>query len=191
MSTENPQPSDQKNSSGEVDDEQPSNPENSTSEADDGLRDAYQTKLEAHRRDGYQCLNCRATFDEEPSQLDADHIVQQGAGGSSLHGNIASLCRDCHEAKHGEREIAPTIRFMSTGDMSDDEFRWFRHFWDEIFPALTEAAVGQRVEPLVNIDDNTPWQGRHIPMGTVRYFEERLAEQDDVEYAALGIHHFM
>ncbi|MFB9812734.1 hypothetical protein [Haloarcula sebkhae] len=40
--------------------------------------------------------------------------------------------------------------------MSDSEFRWFRHFWDEIFPALTEAAIGQRVEPLVNIDDNTP-----------------------------------
>lgn len=176
MSTENPTQSDQKKSS---------------QKRDEVRSSTYRTKLEAHQRDGYKCLNCRESFDEEASHLDADHIVPQGAGGSSLHTNIGSLCRKCHEAKHGEREVAPTIRFISTGDMSDAEFRWFRHFWDEIFPVLTEAAIGQRVEPLTDIDDRTPWQARHIPMGDVRFFETRLADHPDVEYAAQEIHHYM
>lgn len=173
MSTDNPQPSDQENSSDETDAE---------------LSDTYQTKLEAHQRDGYRCLNCRETFEERVSQLDADHIVPRGAGGSSLHRNIGSLCRKCHEAKHGEREIAPTIRFMSTGDMTDKEFRWFRHFWDEILPALAEAAIGQRIEPLTDIDDSTPWQGRHIPIGVARFCDDELADRDDVDYAPQGAH---
>jgi len=173
-------------SSSEESDEDSEEPDRSEMPSDN-----YQTKLEAHHRDGFRCLNCRKRFDEEARQLDADHIVPQGAGGCSIHTNISSLCRECHEAKHGEREIAPTIRWMSTGEMSPLEFRWFRHFWDEIFPVLTEIAIGQRVDPLIDIDEGTPWQARHIPLGVLRFCDEKFANRDDVNYAPKEAHHYM
>jgi len=167
-----------------------SNGKDEADEQDEQMSSTYQTKLQVHERDRYKCLCCGEVFDGKPSKLDADHIVPKGAGGSNLHTNIGSLCRKCHEAKHGEREIAPTIRFMSTGDMSDKEFRWFRHFWDEIFPALTQIAVNHRIEPLVDIDDSTPWQGRHIPMGFVRFCDRTFADRDDINYASREAHNY-
>jgi hypothetical protein len=181
MSTENPD---------QPDDENWSNDETSSDESPEELNYTHKTKLEVHQRDRKRCRNCRKTFTKDLSQLDADHTVPQGAGGASFHSNLTSLCRVCHEAKHGEREIAPTIRFMSTGDMSDDEFRWFRHFWDEILPALTEEAIGHRIEPLTDIDERTSWQARHIPMGAVRLCDEKMAEKKGIEYAPMKLHHY-
>lgn len=163
------------------------NPGQGTSE----LTSSHQTKLEVHHRDQYRCLCCRKSFDgDDAPQLDGDHIVPQGSGGATLHSNLASLCRSCHEAKHEEEKIAPTIAFTSSGNMTDEEFRWYRHFWNEILPALTEVAIGHRVEPLVGLRDQGYWDGRHIPMGAVRMCDKRLKNRDDASYSTMEEHRY-
>lgn len=155
------------------------------------LTNSYQTKLEVHYRDQYRCLCCRRSFDKDGAEhLDGDHIVPQGSGGATLHANLASLCRDCHEAKHEDDEIAPTIEFTSTGNMTDEEFRWYRHFCNEILPALTEVAIGHRVEPLVGLRDQSYWDGWHIPMGAIRMCDERLSDRDDANYSTMEEHRY-
>lgn len=53
-------------------------------------------------RDGYQCRNCgRARL------LDVDHIRPLSKGGSNEMANLQTLCRPCHEAKHGRRMPDP------------------------------------------------------------------------------------
>lgn len=176
-----------------ADDNQPADQENQPSEPSQGSRDltkSLQTKLEIHYRDQYKCLNCRELLEEEPDRADADHRVPKGSGGASLHRNLGTLCDLCHKAKHNDGVIAPTIRFTSTGNMRDEEFRWYRHFWNEILPALTEAAVDHRTEVLVNLDDSSMWDGRHIPLGAIRYCDERLNDRDDVEYSPMMDHRY-
>jgi hypothetical protein len=74
--------------------------------------------------------------------------------------------------------------------MDDEEFRWYRHFWKEILPALTQAAVDHRTQVLTNVGDHSMWDGRHIPLGAIRYCDERLSERDDVEYSPMMIHKY-
>ena len=147
-------------------------------------------KRAVHERDRNTCINCRETF-EELSHLDADHVVARGAGGADTIRNQTSLCRRCHEAKHGERSHAPTIRCMSTGDMIQKDFIWYRHFWNEILPALSALAVGFRVEPRFNLADDKPYQAWHIILGELRRLDTLLAESDDVRYAGMMMHEYM
>jgi len=151
---------------------------------------SYQTKLAVHERDQYMCLCCRETF-VDTSELDVDHVVPSGQGGSNTTRNQVSECRRCHEAKHGERDHAPTVRFTSTGDMIQKDFRWYRHLWNEMIPALAEAAVDHRVEPVFNIADGAPYQAWHIPVGDLRRIDELLAQIENVNYAPRGAHHYM
>jgi hypothetical protein len=182
MSIEKPDPTDESDDVDEPD----------SSDDTDGLSKRYRVKLEAHYRDGLTCLNCLRKFTEdEVDQLDADHIVPEGVGGGTHHRQIASLCRECHDAKHKEDEIAPTIRWMSTGDMNDTEWARYRHFWDEMFPALVEAATGLQIQVLRDIDDTTPWQARHLPLGYHRLIEDILTDRDEIDFAPLGAHHYM
>lgn len=137
-----------------AEDEQPADQPVKSDERERELTSTHQTKLEVHYRDRYQCLNCGEPLDEDPGQADVDHRVPKGSGGADLHRNLGTLCKDCHLAKHNDDVIAPTIRFTSTGDMSDKEFRWYRHFWNEVLPALMQAAVGHKAEVLINISNN-------------------------------------
>lgn len=150
----------------------------------------YEMKLAVHERDRYICICCRESF-EDASNLDSDHIIPEGKGGPNTIRNQASECRRCHEAKHGERDHAPTVRFMSTGDMIDKDFRWFRQLWKQQFPALTELALSHRVEPKFNLADEAPYQAWHIPLGELRRLDEVLAEIEEVHYAPLGAHNYM
>jgi hypothetical protein len=136
----------------------------------------YQAKLAVHRRDQYTCIGCREQFDDI-SELDVDHIVSRGAGGSNTVKNKTTLCRRCHEAKHGERDHAPTIRFTSTGDMVDKDFRWYRRLWKEQFPAITEVALDYRIQPKFSLSED-PFQAWHIPLGDLRRADEILAKAD-------------
>lgn len=45
--------------------------------------------------------------------------------------NLVLLCRQCHDAAH-EKCMAPTVDFMSTGDMEDEEFTLYRAFFDGV-----------------------------------------------------------
>jgi hypothetical protein len=80
---------------------------------------------------------------------------------------------------------------MSTGDMNDTEWARYRHFWDEMFPALVEAATGLQIQVLRDIDDTTPWQARHLPLGYHRLIEDILTDRDEIDFAPLGAHHYM
>lgn len=168
--------------------------DDSDSEPEDSSPDnhnlAYQSKLAIHERDRYTCVCCRESFDD-PSHLDADHNVPRGVGGADTIRNQSSLCRRCHEAKEGEREHAPTIRWMSTGDMIEKDFRWYRHFWDDMFPAITELALDYRLKPMRDLSDKSPYQARHIPLGDVRRISELLNDSKDVRYNGLMAHHYM
>jgi len=150
----------------------------------------HQAKLAVHERDRYTCIGCRESF-EDISHLDVDHVIPRGQGGSNAIRNKASECRRCHEAKHGERDHAPTVRFTSTGDMIEQDFYWFRHLWKHQFPALTELAVDYRIEPVFNIADSAAYQAWHVPLGDLRRLDEVLADMDDLRYVPLGAAHYM
>jgi hypothetical protein len=80
---------------------------------------------------------------------------------------------------------------MSTGDMINKDFRWFVHLWKEIIPALTEAATGHRVEPKHRLDEESPHQPWHIPLGDLRRLDEILGDMEEIDYAPKGAHHYM
>lgn len=104
--------------------------------------------------------------------------------------NLVTLCRRCHEAKHGERSHSPTIRFTSTGDMPENDFIWYRHFWNEIFPSLVATAVGVRIEPKFDISD-APYRAWHLPRGDIVRIDESLAKNDENDHAPMSVHHYM
>ena len=163
-------------------------PENSS--PDNSQQSAYRSKLAVHKRDRKRCTCCGESF-EVVSDLDADHIVPQGRGGPNTLRNKTSLCRRCHEAKHGERDHAPTIRCLSTGDMTQKDFNWFVHFWNHSLPALTELALEHRVKPLHDLADEKQYKAWHIPIGELRRLDEALADRDDIWYLPRKAHHYM
>lgn len=95
-----------------------------------------ETREAVHERDRRQCVNCGAS--ELDSTLDVHHIVPRGRGGSDRLSNLALLCRQCHDAVHGEG-TAPTVRFESTGDMDTDSFKTFLQFFSELPTARFDA----------------------------------------------------
>lgn len=151
---------------------------------------AYQAKLAVHARDRYTCIGCRESFDD-PSKLDVDHIISRGQGGSNAIRNKASECRRCHEAKHGERDHAPTIRCVSTGDMINKDFVWFKHFWKRQLPALFELALDYRVKPYCGLAESKSYTAWHIPLGDLRRLDDVLVNMDDLKYVPMGVAHYI
>jgi len=151
---------------------------------------AYEMKLSIHKRDELTCLNCGESF-EDANNLHAHHIVPRGDGGSTNHRNLASLCKRCHEAIHEGDGFAPTIRCQSTGDMVQKDFIWFRHFWKEMLPALSQAA-GKRtpIQTYFN-DPDRPYQAWHVPLGDLRTLDDLLADAPEIEYSPMGVCHYM
>lgn len=137
-----------------------------------------------HERDRYRCLNCRAT-EEVVREFHMDHITPRGWGGSERLPNKATLCDRCHRAKHGEC-IAPTVRLMSTGTMTDTEFAWFKHLMRVMLPALARQA-NVKMRPKFDLAGEDEWA---IPLGDIRALDDELAERDD-NYASLKTHEFM
>lgn len=103
----------------------------------------------------------------------------------SGHRNLGALCRRCHDAKHNGT-IAPTIEFESTGQMTDTEFAWFKHFIDEMIPVLMNL-VGVYAEPQFNLRGENAW---FVPLGDVRRLDKRLADED-VAYRSLRASEYM
>lgn len=90
------------------------------------------TQEAVHERDRGQCVNCRASGPDVT--LDVHHIVPRGQGGSDRLSNLALLCRQCHDAAHGNG-TAPTVQFSSTGNMDTDSFQIFLRFFSELSSA--------------------------------------------------------
>lgn len=87
-------------------------------------------------RDRGQCVNCQASGPD--TTLDIHHIVPRGRGGSDKLSNLALLCRQCHDAAHGEG-TAPTVQFESTGEMDTDSFKSFLRFFSTLPTARFDA----------------------------------------------------
>lgn len=150
----------------------------------------YEIRRAVFARDR-KCVNCgRLVQDGEVH--DPDHIVPRAAGGANRHSNIATLCRRCHNAKHGEG-VAPSVACASTGDMTDREFRWFEHFMKEMLPALIRVLNSHHggatadVNPYFGLDDGTAWR---LPLGDLRCVDRQLAEVDEL-YRGLHADQYM
>jgi hypothetical protein len=165
MSTENNEPADRKYSS------------------------THKEKIAVHERDHQMCLSCQESF-QTAEELDVHHIVPRGVAGPDTLKNKASLCRRCHEAVHGERDHCPTVRFMSTGDMVDKDFLWFKHLWKHQFPAVFEAATGRRIEPMFNHAESASYEAWHIPLGELRQVAKILTDMD-VRYTSPMLAEYM
>ena len=148
-----------------------------------------EVKLAVHERDRNTCIGCQESF-QTAEELDVHHIVQRGVAGPDTLRNKASLCRRCHEAVHGERDHAPTIRIESTGDMIDKDFAWFRHFFTNQVPAITEVATGHRVEPMFNHAESAPYEAWHISLGELRQMAKILTRMD-VKYRTPMMEEYM
>lgn len=135
-------------------------------------------------RDKHRCSNCLRTIDNALT-LDPDHNVPRGVGGSNRLSNLTALCRQCHDAKHGQG-VAPTIRWTSTGGMTTVEFCWYKHFSKQMIPAMARQ-VDIYTETSFGIDDAEAW---HMPLGDVRRLDQQLTELDE-EYTTLQAHEFM
>lgn len=137
-------------------------------------------------RDQYQCRNCLG-MREKGVNLDPDHNVPRGVGGSDRLGNLTTLCRRCHEAKHGDG-IAPTVQLESTGEMSNVEFKWFKHFLKEMIPAMAQG-YNIRLVPKFGLTGGTVW---YLPLGDLRRLDQEILEADEEEqYSSLQAHQYM
>jgi ribosomal protein S27AE len=73
------------------------------------------------------CANCGRSS----TPLEAHHIVPVSAGGSHKLDNLAPLCPQCHGAIHSDR-MAPTVRWYTNGDLSDEEFGEHKRLWKRL-----------------------------------------------------------
>lgn len=65
-------------------------------------------RKEVYRRDDYTCQNCGAQGGSRGDiELHAHHIVPKSKGGTHNTSNLKTLCKDCHDAIHGN-SVAPT-----------------------------------------------------------------------------------
>jgi len=74
-------------------------------------------RKDVYQRDGYKCQNCgRNGGPQSRAELHAHHIVPKSKGGTHQRSNLITVCKDCHNAIHGNSS-APT----STGRTSTHE----------------------------------------------------------------------
>lgn len=141
-------------------------------------------KHAAFVRDQHRCQNCLRKFDDIP--IDPDHVVPRGAGGSNRLSNIRTLCRHCHNAKHGEG-VAPTVEIASSGEMTDEEFIWFKQFLTQMVPAMAQS-YDVRLKPLFGLDDTDRW---YLPLGDLRLLDQQLLNGECAEYASFQPEQYM
>jgi hypothetical protein len=82
---------------------------------------------EVYERDNYTCQNCGIRGgDDTDIEIHAHHIVPKANGGTHSRSNLITLCKQCHDAVHGDM-IAPTAMASSNHEDSitiDSVRRW-------------------------------------------------------------------
>ncbi|MDL0130443.1 HNH endonuclease [Halobacterium salinarum] len=72
-------------------------------------------RKEVYQRDNYECQNCGARGGSHGSaELHAHHIVPKSKGGTHQKSNLDTLCKECHNAIHGD-SMAPSEPATETG----------------------------------------------------------------------------
>jgi hypothetical protein len=132
------------------------------------------TRQAVFARDRHRCNNCKRDVGDVIT-LDPDHTVPRGVGGSNRMSNIGSLCRRCHEAKHGNG-TAPCAQVASSGRMADDEFLWFKQLVDEMLPALARKC-GVNLQSYYSLDDTDAW---FLPIGDLYLLDKQLDKDNSV-----------
>jgi len=59
------------------------------------------------KRDGHQCVECRATKD-----LHVHHLIPRHSGGKDDPANLVTLCSGCHASRHPSRQLLLARRFI-------------------------------------------------------------------------------
>lgn len=98
-----------------------------------------QKRLERLRIDGYVCQDCEA----DNVALDVHHLTYDNFG-NELMGDLISLCRDCHNIRHGKQSwfagichtckrplLIATKRVKVLGAWWDDFVCSDGHFWSK------------------------------------------------------------
>lgn len=65
--------------------------------------------------------------------------------------NLATLCRRCHQAAHGEI-MAPRVKMFSNGRMSGDEFTEYRRLWSNLDLARFDEDENCWYIPVADVD---------------------------------------
>lgn len=91
-------------------------------------------RRKVYRRDNYRCQNCGAKGGPKgDEELHAHHIVPKNNGGSDEVSNLTTVCKQCHNAIHGD-SMAPTAESNTEGGSS-----WFP---DHPLAAITGVVSG-------------------------------------------------
>lgn len=143
----------------------------------DSDEDSIGFKQALFARDRHRCTQCYAG--ETEVIFDPDHNVPRGAGGSNRMSNMNTLCRRCHDAKHGEG-LAPCAQIASSGRMTDREFLWYKHLVKHMIPAMAEkhgVNLDTRHSLNGNLSNDTSW---YVPLGDLIKLDRMLVEDDEV-----------
>lgn len=109
-------------------------------------------RKEVYRRDGYECQNCGAIGGRKGNvELHAHHIVPKSKGGTHETTNLVTVCKDCHDAVHGNKE-APTKATRSAENVqiveSIQDLDKFHNKFIDIFEEATGLASIHEDNPL-------------------------------------------
>lgn len=75
-------------------------------------------RRELYQRDEYTCQNCGARGGRHgDAELHAHHIVPISKGGTNKPSNLKTVCKECHDAIHGNR-MAPSADDVTLADDS-------------------------------------------------------------------------
>lgn len=78
-------------------------------------------RKEVLKRDRYTCQNCgRKGGEINNIQLHAHHIVPKSNGGTHSKSNLKTLCKDCHNAIHGDT-MAPSANIQDIESQNGQE----------------------------------------------------------------------
>lgn len=70
--------------------------------------------------------------------------------------------------------------------MTGTEFDWFKHFMQEMLPALARE-FDIRLVPKFGLADEDAW---HLPLGDIRRLDQQLLTADE-EFSSLQAHQYM
>lgn len=80
------------------------------------------------------------------------------------------------------------MEIASSGEMSDEEFMWFKQLLTQIIPALAQSH-DVRLKPLFGLANTDRW---YLPLGDLRLLDQQLLNDGNIEeYASFQLEQYM